>query len=139
MALQNDLDMAKSIAERVAARGGHTYFVGGCVRDTILGAENKDIDLEVTIPGNGSVTIKDIPVGTYTVTEKTDWSWRYNAADVDLSAYPHVTDTDRNYVDKEAKVLGATTTTVPFANSRTNKFWLSGDNYKLNLFDGSAN
>lgn len=47
MALQNDLDMAKNIAERVAARGGHTYFVGGCVRDTILGAENKDIDLEV--------------------------------------------------------------------------------------------
>ena len=32
----------------------------------------------VTITGNGSVTIKDLPLGTYTVTQKNGWSWRYS-------------------------------------------------------------
>ena len=33
--------------------------------------------LDVVIHGNGSVTIKSLPSGTYTVTEETSWSWRY--------------------------------------------------------------
>ena len=32
----------------------------------------------VTIQGNGSVTIKDLPFGTYTVTQQNGWSWRYS-------------------------------------------------------------
>ena len=39
----------------------------------------KDIDMTVTIKGSGSVVIKDLPVGNYTVTEDTNWSWRYSA------------------------------------------------------------
>ena len=35
--------------------------------------------IEVVIQGANSKTIKGLPSGTYTVTEKTDWSWRYNA------------------------------------------------------------
>ncbi len=42
-----DLDMAQRIAAAVAERGGDTYFVGGYVRDLLLGRENKDIDIEV--------------------------------------------------------------------------------------------
>lgn len=34
---------------------------------------------EVTIVGNGDVTIKELPVGTYTIEEDTGWSWRYTA------------------------------------------------------------
>ena len=32
---------------------------------------------EVTIVGNGSVTIYELPVGTYTIKEDTGWSWRF--------------------------------------------------------------
>ena len=39
--------MARRIAAEVHRAGGHTYYVGGFVRDLILGLENKDIDIEV--------------------------------------------------------------------------------------------
>ena len=34
---------------------------------------------EVTVEGNGSQTIYELPVGTYTIEENTGWSWRYTA------------------------------------------------------------
>ena len=40
-------------------------------------AHTRDIDITVTVTGNGLVVVNDLPVGTYTVTEITDWSWRY--------------------------------------------------------------
>ena len=43
----NDLEAAKLIAEKADRLGGKVYFVGGCVRDEILGKENKDIDIEI--------------------------------------------------------------------------------------------
>ncbi len=39
--------MARRVAEAVHSAGGRTFFVGGCVRDRLLGLENKDIDIEV--------------------------------------------------------------------------------------------
>ena len=39
--------LAREIAVRVAEAGGRVYFVGGFVRDALLGRENKDIDIEV--------------------------------------------------------------------------------------------
>ena len=39
--------MARRVADAVAREGGRTYYVGGCVRDQILGRDNKDIDIEV--------------------------------------------------------------------------------------------
>lgn len=44
---------------------------------------------EVTIEGNGTQTIVELPVGTYTIAEDTGWSWRYTPSysnDVTLSA-----------------------------------------------------
>lgn len=35
------------------------------------------VDLTVTVHGNGSVTVRNLSTGQYTVTEVTDWSWRY--------------------------------------------------------------
>lgn len=32
----------------------------------------------MTIVGNASETVKELPVGTYTVQEDTDWAWRYD-------------------------------------------------------------
>lgn len=42
-----DLEMAREIALRVKKAGGTAYFVGGFVRDLLLGRENKDIDIEI--------------------------------------------------------------------------------------------
>ena len=39
--------MARRVAAAVHQAGGRTYYVGGCVRDQLLGRENKDIDIEV--------------------------------------------------------------------------------------------
>ena len=36
---------------------------------------------EVTIRGNGTETLYELPVGTYTIQEDTGWSWRYSAND----------------------------------------------------------
>ena len=38
---------AKEIAALVKEAGGSTYYVGGCVRDRLMGIESKDIDVEV--------------------------------------------------------------------------------------------
>ena len=45
--MDKNLEMAKKIASEVERAGGRAYFVGGCVRDALLGRENKDIDIEV--------------------------------------------------------------------------------------------
>lgn len=40
-------DIEIKIANKVKENGGKTYYVGGYVRDLLLGKENKDIDIEV--------------------------------------------------------------------------------------------
>ena len=42
-----DRALAQVLAEKAAALGGRAYYVGGCVRDELLGIESKDIDIEV--------------------------------------------------------------------------------------------
>ena len=39
--------MAHRIAKKVGEHGGRTFFVGGFVRDRLMGKENKDIDIEI--------------------------------------------------------------------------------------------
>lgn len=66
---------------------------------------------EVTIWGNGTEELVELPVGTYTIQENTGWSWRYNADNgtgVTLSA------------DNPAGEITCTNT----ANDKT--FWLNG-------------
>lgn len=45
--VNQDLELARRLAELVAEQGGRVYFVGGCVRDGLLHRECKDIDVEV--------------------------------------------------------------------------------------------
>ena len=42
-----NMRMARAVAEAVRRAGGSTYYVGGFVRDQLLGRENKDVDIEV--------------------------------------------------------------------------------------------
>lgn len=44
---EKDLYIAKRIATEARELGGKAYFVGGYVRDALLGIENKDIDIEI--------------------------------------------------------------------------------------------
>ena len=44
---EQDLALSRDIAARVAAAGGRAYYVGGFVRDGLMGVACKDIDIEV--------------------------------------------------------------------------------------------
>ena len=45
--MENDYRMAEAIALAAEKLGGRAYYVGGCVRDPLLGLESKDVDIEV--------------------------------------------------------------------------------------------
>ena len=77
---------------------------------------DNDFYMEVAINGKGSVTIKDLPAGEYTVTEKTDWSWRYTPDDA----------------SQKKTVTGGTIAEVTFNNNRTAEKWLDGNAYCKN-------
>lgn len=53
-----DIDLARDIARKVSLHGGRAYFVGGFVRDSLLGLTNKDIDIE--IHGISADTLREI-------------------------------------------------------------------------------
>lgn len=72
----------------------------------------------VVVNGNGSVTIKGLKIGEYTVTEVTSWSWRYT------------TSSSQNITLKPAGP-----NEVTFKNTRSNHKWLGGDAYFQNIFD----
>ena len=44
---ERDKLMAQEVARAVARKGGSSYYVGGFVRDALLGQENKDVDIEI--------------------------------------------------------------------------------------------
>ena len=45
--MNQELQMARRIAELVAQHGGQAFFVGGYVRDSLLGRNTTDMDMEV--------------------------------------------------------------------------------------------
>lgn len=45
--MDRNLSMAVALAGRVAAAGGRAYYVGGFVRDKLMGKDGKDIDIEI--------------------------------------------------------------------------------------------
>lgn len=63
----------------------------------------------VTVTGNGSTTICDLPFGEYTVIQQNDWSWRYN--------------------DESSSVSHQNTegTTVVFSKAEQTDQWLNGN------------
>lgn len=54
---------------------------GGAANEPYVFTVKKDDTkyTEVTVVGNTSVTISELPVGTYTIEEDTGWSWRYKS------------------------------------------------------------
>lgn len=79
---------------------------------------NRHIDTIVVLNGAGTITIDKIPIGNYTVTELTDWSWEYTCA----SAEQPVTISER------------ATSSLSFTNTDKNPNWLAGETAADNLF-----
>ena len=104
-----DLTITKTGAKDIDKNQSFIFHVTG---------EGKD--MYVTVQGNGSVTIKGLTVGTYTVEEVTSWSWRYKP--------------DKGSQDVEVK--GGQPNEVTFNNSRENGSWLSGDSFAINRTGG---
>lgn len=95
----------------------------------------ENVDLTVTVHENGSATINGLKVGgEYTVTELTDWSWRY----ADTPDWTFITDgdTDASGTDTAAATitLGNTGNNITFTNTRDESKWLDGDTYEDNRF-----
>lgn len=65
---------------------------------------------EVTIVGNGTETIVELPVGKYTIQENSAWSWRYNA----------------NNGSEAALSAANPTGTITCTNTLKNNYWLNG-------------
>lgn len=86
------------------------------------GTAAADVDLTVAIQGNASITITDLPLGTYTVSEQTDWSWRY---EVDGAAVREMTFTTSAGM------------TAIFDNTRNETKWLDGNTHCTNVFNGA--
>lgn len=105
------LTIAKTGAQDIDENQTFVFRVQGTDENT------RTVDLIVTVHGNGKTTVSELPVGAYTVTEQTDWSWRYTP---------------------EAGTQTVTVTpggsTVTFTNTRTDGQWLNGDSYSINEF-----
>lgn len=65
---------------------------------------------EITIVGNTSETIYELPVGTYTIEEDTGWSWRYDA----------------NNGGSEELTAENPTGSITCSNEKTKNYWLNG-------------
>ena len=87
-------------------------------------ADYMDVTVQVGADKTGSVTIKGLPVGSYTVTEDTAWSWRYA-----------LTGTKDRPVDLNSGVDGVVT--VDFTNKLTKHTWLSGETSCENRWSGN--
>jgi len=86
--------------------------------------EDSNLVVTVTIHGDETVTVKDLPVKTYTVVEQNGWSWRYTPVD----------ENDEDPASQEIVLSPSSENTVDYIMERIFKYWLDGDNYKVNIF-----
>lgn len=64
--------------------------------------------MEIVITGEGQKTVKSLPMGSYTITEDTGWSWQY-----------------RPTADAQTITVSETSKTVTFENEKTPTNWLT--------------
>lgn len=82
---------------------------------------------EVTISGNGTETIYELPVGTYTIQEDTDWSWRYPNPSYS------------NGVDGVDLSKDISSGTITCTNKKDFIYWLNGFSTVVRNIFGKAN
>ena len=74
----------------------------------------KGYSTKVVIIGDGSVTIKNLEIDTYTIHEENGWSWRYSCEDQTKTLQPGVTNK------------------VTMTNTRDKTNWLDGSTAAVN-------
>lgn len=82
--------------------------------------KNNNVDMQVVITGADKQVIKNLPVGEYTITEDTSWSWKYTPTSKDQ----FVTTSDINNG----------TATVTFENENKGTNWLTSLAKALNVW-----
>jgi hypothetical protein len=78
------------------------------------------IDITVSVAGDNMITISDLPIGSYTVTELTEWSFRYTPDSVSKSIELSV---------------DATKNALTFDHTRDMTSWLDGNGNAANQFN----
>lgn len=88
--------------------------------------KNNHVDMQVVITGADKQVIKNLPVGEYTITEDTNWSWKYTPVDNNQSVM------EENIQDGVA--------TVTFKNENKGTNWLTSLAKALNKWtkDGTT-
>lgn len=81
----------------------------------VTGGDLPESGIKVAVKGNSSVTIKNLKIGSYTVTEGTNWNWRCGTTGSSQSI----------------TLQGAQTNEVSFTNNGSNSKWLSGNAYSV--------
>lgn len=81
----------------------------------VTGGDLPASGIKVAVKGNSSVTIKNLKIGSYTVTEETNWNWRCGTTGGSQSI----------------TLQGAQTNKVRFTNTVSNSKWLSGNAYSV--------
>lgn len=71
--------IAKTCTLTVNKSVAKTYSNNDSFIFNVVGKGNVPYNAQVVITGNGSATLTGLPVGDYTVTEDTGWSWRYKS------------------------------------------------------------
>ncbi|MBQ3179964.1 MAG: hypothetical protein IJB55_01230 [Firmicutes bacterium] len=107
-----DLTLSKSGAEPVDENQSFLFRVTG----------PDDFSLDVVVVGNDYTTIKRLPLGIYTVTELTDWSWRYTP----------------DAWTKTIILKADTENAVTFTNARDTYKWIDGNTWCQNIFKDSG-
>lgn len=81
----------------------------------VTGGDLPESGIKVAVNGNSSVTIKNLKIGSYTVTEGTNWNWRCGTTGS----------------SQDITLQGAQTNEVSFTNNASNFKWLSGNAYSV--------
>lgn len=81
----------------------------------VTGGDLPESGIKVAVKGNSSVTIRNLKIGSYTVTEGTNWNWRCGTTGGSQSI----------------TLQGAPTKELIFTNNASNSKWLSGNAYSV--------
>lgn len=77
--------------------------------------------MEIVITGEGQKTVKSLPMGSYTITEDTGWSWQYHPT-----------------ADTQTITVSETSKTVTFENAKTPTNWLTSLAKALNVWSSDG-
>lgn len=89
----------------------------------VFRVQGEGVDMQVVITGTNKQVIKNLPVGNYTITEDTSWSWKYTPVDGDTRQL-------------EAESIENGVATVTFENKNNGTNWLTSLAKAINTWAG---